>query len=214
VKAMGLLDEKYDVREFIQVNHELLKEIANKLREPGMPFQTVKNVYRFNVREIQYPFRADGKPALGFEFKAFPWLVYGFFRLYLAEYQQEYAWLLPSQLLKLKYGICVDTANLCTTLLRISGLNAYTVLGVMEGSGKYYGHAWAIVEANGEWYFLETTIHKGHPPVIKLSELPNRVQLNYVEVARFNEKDVYVDKDLWDKYKLTLSHIFRGVELE
>jgi len=214
VKATGLLDEKYDVREFIQVNHELLKEIANKLREPGMPFQTVKNVYRFNVREIQYPFRADGKPALGFEFKAFPWLVYGFFRLYLAEYQQEYAWLLPSQLLKLKYGICVDTANLCTTLLRISGLNAYTVLGVMEGSGKYYGHAWAIVEANGEWYFLETTIHKGHPPVIKLSELPNRVQLNYVEVARFNEKDVYVDKDLWDKYKLTLSHIFRGVELE
>ena len=214
MKATGLLDEKYDVREFIQVNHELLKEIANKLREPGMPFQTVKNVYRFNVREIQYPFRADGKPALGFEFKAFPWLVYGFFRLYLAEYQQEYAWLLPSQLLKLKYGICVDTANLCTTLLRISGLNAYTVLGVMEGSGKYYGHAWAIVEANGEWYFLETTIHKGHPPVIKLSELPNRVQLNYVEVARFNEKDVYVDKDLWDKYKLTLSHIFRGVELE
>ena len=214
MKATGLLDEKYDVREFIQVNHELLKEIANKLREPGMPFQTVKNVYRFNVREIQYPFRADGKPAIGFEFKAFPWLIHGFFKLYLAEYQQEYAWLLPSQLLKLKYGICVDTANLCTTLLRISGLNAYTVLGVMEGSGKYYGHAWAIVEANGEWYFLETTIHKGHPPVIKLSELPNRVQLNYVEVARFNEKDVYVDKDLWDKYKLTLSHIFRGVELE
>jgi hypothetical protein len=213
VKATGLLDEKYDVREFIQVNHELLKEIAGKLKEPGMPFETVKNVYRFNVREIQYPFRADGKPAVGFEFKAFPWLIHGFFKLYLAEYRQEYAWLMPSQLLKLKYGICVDTANLCTTLLRILGLNAYTVLGVIEGGGKYYGHAWTIVEVGGVWYFLETTIHKGRPPVIRLSELPNRVQLNYIEVARFNEKEVQVDKALWEKYNLTLSYIFRGVEL-
>jgi hypothetical protein len=213
VKATGLLDEKYDVREFIQVNHEWLREIAEKLRKPSQ-LETVKNVYRFNVREIQYPFRADGKPAIGFEFKAFPWLIYGFFKLYLAEYQQEYAWLMPSQLLKFKYGICVDTANLCTTLLRILGINAYTVLGVVVGGGKYYGHAWTIAEADGEWYFLETTIHKGKPPVIKLSELPSRVQLNYVEVARFNEKEVHVDKALWEKYNLTLSYIFKGVELE
>jgi hypothetical protein len=212
VKATGLLDEKFDVREFIQVSHELLKEIAGKLKEPGMPFETVKNVYRFNVREIQYPFRADGKPAIGFEFKAFPWLIHGFFKLYLAEYRQEYAWLIPSQVLKLKYGICVDTANLCTTLLRILGFNAFTVLGVIEGGGKYYGHAWTVVEVGGVWYFLETTIHKGRPPVIRLTELPNRVQLNYVEVARFNEKEVHVDKALWEKYNLTLSYIFRGVE--
>jgi hypothetical protein len=213
VKATGLLDERFDVREFIQVNHELLKEIAGKLKETGMPFETVKNVYRFNVREIQYPFRADGKPTIGFEFKAFPWLIHGFFKLYLAEYRQDYAWLMPSQLLKLKYGICVDTANLCTTLLRVLGFNAYTVLGVIEGGGKYYGHAWTIVEVGGVWYFLETTIHKGRPPVIRLSELSNRVQLNYIEVARFNEKEVNVDKALWEKYNLTLSYIFRGVEL-
>jgi hypothetical protein len=213
VKATGLLDEKYDVREFIQVNHELLREIAGKLKKSGM-LETVKSVYRFNVSEIQYPFRADGKPAIGFEFKAFPWLIHGFFKLYLAEYRQEYAWLMPSQLLKLKYGICVDTANLCTTLLRILGLNAYTVLGVMEGGGKAYGHAWTIAEANGEWYFLETTIHKGKPPTIKLNELPSKVQLKYTEIARFNEKELYVDKTLWEKYDVKLSFIFKGVELE
>jgi hypothetical protein len=213
VRATGLFEEKYNVREFIQTGHEQLKSLAEALREPGMPFQTVKNVYRFNVREIQYPFRADGRPAIGFEFKAFPWLIYGFFKLYLAEYQQEYAWLMPSQLLKFKYGICVDTANLCTTLLRILGLNAYTVLGVVEGSGKYYGHAWTVVEVGGGWFFLETTIHKGRPPVIRLSELPSRVQLSYVEVARFNDGDLYVDRGLWDKYNLTLSYVFRGVDL-
>jgi hypothetical protein len=38
--------------------------------------------------------------------------------------------------------------------------------------------------------------------------------LDYVEVARFNEKEVHVDKALWEKYNLTLSYIFKGVELE
>lgn len=213
MRATGLLDEKYDVRQFTQVGHEWLRSLAYSLKGLNT-FETVKRIYRFNVREIQYPFRADGKPAIGFEFKAFPWLVHRFFKLYLAEYAQEYAWLMPSQLLKFKYGICIDTANLCTTLLRILGVDAYTVLGVVEGSGRYYGHAWAIAEADGTWYLLETTIHKGNPPLIKLSELSERVNLNYIEVAKFNESHVQVDRELWEKYNLTTAGIFKGVEID
>lgn len=75
MRATGLLDEKYDVRQFIQVSHEYLRSIA--LSSKGLDIlETVRRVYRFNVREISYPFRADGKPAIGFEFKAFPWLTY------------------------------------------------------------------------------------------------------------------------------------------
>ena len=213
MKATGLLDEKYDVRDFVQVSHEALKSIASSL-EGSSELETVKSVYRFNVREISYPFRPDGKPAIGFEFKAFPWLVHGFFKLYLANYTQEYAWLLPSQLLKFKYGICIDTANLCTTLLRINGVNAYTVLGVVEGSGKYYGHAWTIAEAGGVWYLLETTIHKGRPPLIELGEMDSRLRIKYIEVGRYDERNVQVDRELWEKYNLTLYHIFRGVEFD
>lgn len=213
MKATGLLDEKYDVRRFIQVEHEILKNLAKNLKTQNK-LETVRKIYQYNVREIQYPFRPDGKPAIGFTFKAFPWLVHGFFKLYLAEYEQEYAWLLPSQLLKFKYGICIDTANLCTTLLRILDVDAYTILGVVEGSGRYYGHAWTIAEADGEWYLLETTIHKGRPPILKLSELSKRVNLNYIEVGRFNESYVKIDRRLWEKYNLTTAGIFRGVEID
>ncbi|MEM2293180.1 MAG: transglutaminase-like domain-containing protein [Nitrososphaerota archaeon] len=213
MKATGLLDEKYDVRHFVQVNHEDLKALANSLKGSD-ELETVRNVYRFNVREIQYPFRADGKPAVGFEFKAFPWLVYGFFKFYFVELSQEYAWLLPSQLLKFKYGICSDTANLCTTLCRILGVDAYTVLGVVEGSGRYYGHAWTIAKANNIWYLLETTIHKGRPPLIRLEEVDKKLQIHYLEVARYNEKEVHVNRELWDKYNLTMQSIFKGVELD
>lgn len=214
MRATGLLEEKYDVRQFIQINHDALKTLANSLKKSEDKLKVVKNVYRWNVENIYYPFRPDGKPAIGFTIKAFPWLIYGFFKLYLAEYEQEYAWLLPSQLLKFKYGICIDTANLCTTLLRILCVDAYTVLGVVEGGGRFYGHAWTIAEAGGEWYLLETTIHKGRPPVLRLEEVDKNLRVKYIEVGRFNESHVHVDRELWDKYNLTLSTIFRGVEFE
>lgn len=209
------LAERVDVRGFVEVESEELRELASKLRK-RKPKDSIKAVYRFNVTEVNYPFTADGKPASGYKVEVFPWLRLGpWFKLYLRSWEGGYAWLKPTQVVRLGYGICVDTSNLCTTLLRILGFEAYTVLGVVEDpcSNRVYGHAWTRVLNRRRWYMLETTIHKGRPPVVPLDEAEDKLLLSYKEIASFDERTVEVDRKLWEKYGLKLEKVL-GVKLK
>jgi len=210
--ATGILGVRRDVRSFIEVSSREVRALAERLRR-RTPIETARSVYRFNVRNVKYPLTADGSPAAGFEVKAYPWLSIGLFKLYLATYSQPYAWLLPSQVLKLGYGLCADTSNLCTTLLRVLGLEAYTVLGVVEAGDGIYGHAWTVVKPGGRWLLMETTIHRGRPPLIPLEEASERLGIDYLEIARFDEKRLWVDERLMDRYRVQMARLLGKVEL-
>lgn len=209
--ATDILGVRRDARYFIEVSSGEAKALARRLRR-RTALETAKSVYRFNVRNVKYPLTADGSPATGFEVKAYPWLSIGLFKLYLATYSQPYAWLLPSQVLKLGYGLCADTSNLCTTLLRVLGVEAYTVLGVVEAGGEVYGHAWTVVKPGDRWLLMETTIHRGRPPLIPLDEASDRLGIRYLEIARFDERRLRVDERLMDRYRVQMARLLGRVE--
>lgn len=207
------LSELIDVRSFIETYDANLRKIAEKL-ECKRDIDTVKAVYRFNIDKIRYPFTADGKPSTGFKIEVFPWLRFGsIFKIYLKNWEGEYAWLKPSRLIEIGYGICVDTSNLCTTLLRILGFDAYTSIGIVKPrmeSDRYYGHAWTRVRIDNLWYIIETTIHgvRKLPPLIPFSSGSDvELAVEYIEAAYFDEKVVHVDPELWRRYSLTLNRI-------
>lgn|GEM_PF-1955075 len=210
LKALSL-SELIDVRRFVEVWDEKLCRIAEKLR-CRREIDTVKAVYRFNIDKLRYPFTADGKPSTGFKIEVFPWLRFGsIFKIYLRSWEEDYAWLKPSRLIEVGYGICVDTSNLCTTLLRILGFDAYTSIGVVKprtGSDRYYGHAWTRVRIDSLWYIIETTIHgvRKLPPLIPYSN-GGELAIEYIEAAYFDERKVHVDSELWRRYSLTLDRI-------
>ncbi|HML05461.1 MAG TPA: transglutaminase-like domain-containing protein, partial [Methanobacterium sp.] len=60
--------------------------------------------------------------------------------------------------LKNRAGNCADQAHLVVALARSSGLNArYVHAKAHFTSGHVYGHVWAQIEANGQWYTADTT---------------------------------------------------------
>jgi hypothetical protein len=204
------LSERIDVRSFIEVSSDKLRRIALGLKRRD-PLASVRSVYSFNSRSIGYPFTVDGKPSHGYRVEVFPWLRFGsLFTVYLRNWEGDYAWLKPSMVVDIGYGICVDTSNLCTTLLRIMGVEASTVIGVVKprGSDRFYGHAWTKTFVGGEQYLLETTIHdkRKSPSPIPSRDL-DKLQLEYVEAASFDERKIEFDEDVWRRYDLTLSRI-------
>jgi len=57
-------------------------------------------------------------------------------------------------------GNCADQAHLVVDLARSAGLNARYVHGQAQfRSGHVYGHVWAQIQANGQWYTADTTSH-------------------------------------------------------
>ncbi len=91
----------------------------------------------------------------------------------------------PSETLR-GYGDCEDTSILLTSLIRVGGMPALTVLGSLQG----YGHAWC--EVNGQ--ILETTYTSARP-------VPD--PQDYKALAAFNDYDVY------EAYPGALNDVFR-----
>jgi transglutaminase-like putative cysteine protease len=55
-------------------------------------------------------------------------------------------------------GNCVDTAHLVVALCRAAGIPAKYVHGTCQfSSGSWYGHVWAQIWVNGQWYTADAT---------------------------------------------------------
>jgi len=181
----ALLGEECYVTDFVQVDNPELSRIAVALK--AWRQDSVRGVFDYICKQIKYPLNFRGKPAVERRIKLFKW----WNGLYLFDEYTKYGWLTPGQTIRAGYGICIDTACLCTSLLRVLGHNAYVCLGAMLESGtrRMLGlHAWSIVEIHGEWHVLETTVHPGPAPIIPLEvAYTGRWKITYDEAARFNE---------------------------
>ena len=192
---LGLLNAKCYITDFIQVNNPELKCIADSIRAKTVEDMILK-VLRFVARSIEYPLDYRGRPTAARHVKVFKWWN-GF---YLADLTSEYGWFFPNQTVAVKKGICFDTACLCTTLLRIKGIEAYTVLGaILKSSGKRFlgFHAWTeAVTAKGLKLVLETTVHpKPAKPILAELAYKGKLDIVYDPIAWFNEKKWREDKE-------------------
>jgi len=52
-------------------------------------------------------------------------------------------------------GVCQDFAHIYLSLLRLDGINARYVVGMMAGEGE--SHAWTEVNCKGYWYGFDPT---------------------------------------------------------
>ncbi len=74
-----------------------------------------------------------------------------------------YAWSFPCEVINMGCGICIDTANLTTSLLRNKGIECSTTLGDVRSTDDHRllgRHAWTEVIWSGQKYIIETTIHE------------------------------------------------------
>ena len=74
-----------------------------------------------------------------------------------------YVWQDALMSLVTKIGICIDTAILCSSILRVrKNIRSFCEVGyvTVPGDPRRFGHAWSIAQIEGKWLLIETTIHE------------------------------------------------------
>ncbi len=121
-----------------------------------------------------YPLDYLGAPSAGLVFRRYDkgrWWKY-FFNLTL-----DYAWGFPNETLKIKKGICIDSALLMTSLLIAGGIPAKCVLGAIVNAktNEVAGyHAWSTFMYKGEPSVDETTIHSKVETITRRDSVYNK----------------------------------------
>jgi len=200
---LGLLSEKYYITDYIQVGNPELRSIAESISAENEE-DLIMQVLSFIAKTIEYPLDYRGRPTAARHVKVFKWWN-GF---YLADQNSEYGWLLPNQTVAIKKGICFDTSCLCTTLLRIRGVKAYTVLGAVLKTRRrrFLGfHAWTEATTSiGQRLVLETTVHpKPAKPVPAEQIYGGKLSITYDPIAWFNEQEYHEDIEKAKLYEET-----------
>jgi len=167
------------VNNFIMVKNYLVVQTAKRLG-------TLKNVIDFNYNSIRYPLDFFGNPLTAGRLSYAKYLL-----SWLFNKTQGYIWQYPNMVLLSKLGVCIDTSNLMTSLLRVLGLDAYTALGEvrLSQSNELLGyHAWTLLGDN----IIETTIHKGQGDYSEIilnkdDAYSGKLRLKYVPYLHYNE---------------------------
>jgi len=199
--------ERYYITQFIQIDNPDINEVYEDLKVDNND-EYIERVARFINLNFEYPLNPLGNPAtesLWCRYLVFPLTFLCF--CYKKWIYKDYIWQFPNETLVLKYGICIDTALLCTSLLRKKGVNAWCILGSVNDTqtDQILGyHAWTEVYYRGEWWIIETTIHDpslnnmipAKEAYDKNSEFAKQTGIYYVKMAWFNEKEYDEEKSL------------------
>ena len=59
--------------------------------------------------------------------------------------------------MKIGAGVCQDYSHVLLSLLRMAGMPARYVVGLMQGEGE--SHAWVEANCRGYWYGIDPTNH-------------------------------------------------------
>jgi len=169
--------EKYDLREFVQPDTLMVRELASKLKTP-------EECYRWVVEEVDYPYRPSW-PSWTMVFSDFHSLFRHPPRPRLSFNFLDY-WKFPSETIRDRVGDCEDSSFLLASLLRSLEKNVYAVLGYIEVDGRRYGHAWVECREDG-CRVLETTYDEVPPTIPTCEQLYDRV---YFPEMKFNEREV------------------------
>ena len=189
--------EEYLVTDFITPNNIAVQELAGSLSEARRR-GFIPTVSTWNRDNLYYPLDNGGNPSASGQFLRHQ----QGFRHYHAKNCVYYAWSLPNEVLGFtKCGICIDTANLVCSLLRVKPVEGcWAVLGDVKSSKDNHllgRHAWVEVPYEEAVHVIETTIHEpGTLPLVLADEIYDRDSdwaqakgLYYVVQARYNEEE-------------------------
>jgi hypothetical protein len=123
-----------------------------------------------------YPLDKNGDPSAGLLLRRYD--KGNIIKSYFFNEVMDYAWGFPNETLKIRKGICIDTALLLTSLLLAAGIPAKCCLGAIKNAvdGSVAGyHAWTEMVYRGLQSSDETTIHsKGAETIISIGGTYNR----------------------------------------
>jgi len=114
---------------------------------------------------------------------------------WLFSYEWWYVWQDVLMTCRTGWGICIDTALLCTSFLRVRNrIKAYVEAGYVtfEGDPNRYGHAWTCIPDKD--ILIETTIHDSSKENIVSYNKAVNEGINgvvYHPIDRWNEKEYY-----------------------
>ncbi len=196
----GLCGAERYVTDWIQINNPVLRAIAKDLKGDTAE-DVISSAAAFVAKHLEYPLDYRGRPTASQHIKLFKWWN-GF---YLEDRSEDYGWLLPNETVKVKKGICFDSACLLTTLLRIRNINAMTALGatIKTKTKELLGfHAWTEVTTDKQQRLvLETTVHPKPPgPILAEHIYTGKLPVIFDPFAWFNEQKWVEDTKKTEKY--------------
>ncbi len=180
------------VTDFITPNNVGVQHEAELLRG-ATPDESVENAASWIRDEFTYPLDKKGNPCASGQLKKYQysWCKWGFSKYVY------YMWAYPNEVLLTHKGICIQTANLLTSVYRALDLDAWTVLGEVRKakSDELIGyHAWTDVVYKGERHTVETTVEEDVNilfPItsthLRVSEWAQARDLYYIQEAKMRE---------------------------
>lgn len=182
----------WDIRDFI--NPRLTTTFV------GEGDKVVEDIALFIRGQFVYPLIGEN-PSADAKFQRFH---KNLCRYYFSKYVY-YMWSFPQETLAQKLGICIDTANLATSLL-VSKIDAWCCLGEVRATkdGTLLGyHAWEKCPYKGELTIMETTVHQPANTLVTTKNAYDRNStwaivsgLYYVEQAKYNNKEFQGDSSV------------------
>ena len=197
LKNVPLIDwrfgDKYYVIEFVRPDTYEVERVSEELKGKD-DLETFLNVCKYIRDNFYYPLDWRKQPSCDGQFlKSRRGLSTYHFRRCV-----PYMWMFPSEVINCGFGICIDTALLCTSIFRKLGFISYVTLGALKDKkGRIIGyHAWTETLLRGKWFLIETTIHTksavNHIP--REDGYNGRWGIYYVPFAWFNEKE-YIERE-------------------
>jgi hypothetical protein len=151
----AILEQATALRKLVTTDDEYIKVCANYVRD-----------------NFTYPLEKNGDPSAGLVLKRYDKGCRT--KRYFFNQEMDYAWGFPNETIKLKLGICIDTALLMTSLLIAGGVPAKVALGAVinneDGSVAGY-HAWSTFMFQDVKCADETTIHFKAETINKITSL-------------------------------------------
>lgn len=179
--------DRYYITEFVRPDTYLVVDAAERLGAAD-PATKVLNVARWIRDNFYYPLTATGQPSAdGQLLKSSKG-----FAAYHFKKCVPYMWLFPGECIYMRFGICIDTSLVATSVLIRMAIDAVTALGaVYDRTGQLLGyHAWTEFVLNGTRYVLETTIHEPNVNNIMLADdaYKGTFGVRYDKYAEFNHE--------------------------
>ena len=162
----------WDVRDFIQADNTILKDIVQR---EGLEGKTLDETAYRCMRWVQENIAYTHDPQ---------------FTGHLEE------WLFPSESVQIRSGDCEDGTNLMVSLMRNAGVDAYRVkntCGIVDGGG----HSWPLYlrESDDKWVILDWCYKQTKKPVKKRELAKHRKDYREIWFA-FNDEHSWTEGPL------------------
>lgn len=205
-------DVERSLLEFIDTKAYIINFIANQLQDQDDK-NFIVQIAHYIRDKYQYPLTEKNEPATSHEWRYYEQETTCPFRKMLNKIMEklEYEWNRPTKYLfiwkwdyvwqdalmtfRTKYGICIDTAILCTSLLRVrKSVKAYCEAGyvTLPDDPNRYGHAWTSIPDLD--ILIETTIHdpsKENIVSYKKATTEGINGIKYTPIDRWNEEEYH-----------------------